>query len=272
MHASISNLSIEPIEKHCFFHFQPGKKFLSVGFWGCNLHCPWCQNSSISQTIEDKNNFSAKEISDKAKDTDGIAFAFSEPLLHCEFIEEVSNESPKQIAVKTNGCVSVPTAKEISKSIDAANVDIKGPESYYRDVCGGSLKTVLDTLEIFVKNNVHVEISYLVNPDFANSIDTHLSIAKAITNLLSNNSVPLHILYCYPVHNETKRYDESKVIDILMLFREHFKYVYLSNVYKKKYASYRNTYCIQCRSLLVERSGSVVIYKKSCCGFRSVGV
>ncbi|MBE3590460.1 MAG: radical SAM protein [Firmicutes bacterium] len=42
--------AVEPVEKKPFYHFRPGSLCLSVGTFGCNLHCDYCQNWTISQT------------------------------------------------------------------------------------------------------------------------------------------------------------------------------------------------------------------------------
>ncbi len=44
----VTSLAINPIEKKPLARFRPGAKILSVGSWGCNLKCPFCQNHEIS--------------------------------------------------------------------------------------------------------------------------------------------------------------------------------------------------------------------------------
>lgn len=38
----LSQIAVDIIEKRPFFHFLPGSKFLSVGFYGCSFHCGYC--------------------------------------------------------------------------------------------------------------------------------------------------------------------------------------------------------------------------------------
>ena len=45
----LTAISMDPIEKKPFARFFPGSYILSVGSYGCNLRCPFCQNASISQ-------------------------------------------------------------------------------------------------------------------------------------------------------------------------------------------------------------------------------
>ena len=45
----VTSLALDPIEKKPLYHFHPGSCILSVGSYGCNLACPFCQNHEISQ-------------------------------------------------------------------------------------------------------------------------------------------------------------------------------------------------------------------------------
>lgn len=44
----LTALSLDPIEKKPLRRFYPGSRILSVGSFGCNLHCPFCQNAGIA--------------------------------------------------------------------------------------------------------------------------------------------------------------------------------------------------------------------------------
>ena len=46
-YGKVSSLALDPIEKKPLYRFHPGSRILSVGSLGCNLHCPFCQNSSM---------------------------------------------------------------------------------------------------------------------------------------------------------------------------------------------------------------------------------
>src|SRR5574344_488715 len=46
------SLALDPIEKKPLYLFFPGSKVLSVGSRGCNMHCMFCQNHTISQITE----------------------------------------------------------------------------------------------------------------------------------------------------------------------------------------------------------------------------
>ena len=47
-YGKLAAIALDPIEKKPLYHFHPGSRILSVGSFGCNLSCPWCQNHRIS--------------------------------------------------------------------------------------------------------------------------------------------------------------------------------------------------------------------------------
>ncbi len=42
------SLAVDPIEKKPLARFHPGSHILSIGSYGCTMHCPWCQNHEIA--------------------------------------------------------------------------------------------------------------------------------------------------------------------------------------------------------------------------------
>ena len=40
----VTAIMLDPIEKKPLHRFHPGSRVLSVGSYGCNLRCPFCQN------------------------------------------------------------------------------------------------------------------------------------------------------------------------------------------------------------------------------------
>ena len=49
-YGKVSGIALDPIEKKPLRRFHPGSKILSVGSYGCNLRCPFCQNHEISMS------------------------------------------------------------------------------------------------------------------------------------------------------------------------------------------------------------------------------
>ena len=44
----VTSLALDPVEKKPLARFHPGSYVVSVGSYGCNLSCPFCQNHEIS--------------------------------------------------------------------------------------------------------------------------------------------------------------------------------------------------------------------------------
>ncbi|MDE6531301.1 MAG: radical SAM protein, partial [Lachnospiraceae bacterium] len=113
-YGGITSLALDAIEKKPFKMFQPGSRILSVGSYGCNLKCPFCQNHEIS--MADFNTAETvyippKALADKAlacksAGNIGVAFTYNEPLVGWEYIRDtgtlVKKAGMKNVLV-TNG-------------------------------------------------------------------------------------------------------------------------------------------------------------------------
>lgn len=109
IYEKIAAINFDPIEKKPLYHFYPGRKILSIGTIGCNLHCKFCQNYDISQTNIDEfpylKNYTSDEIINIAlqkSDNIGIAYTYNEPIIWYEFVLETA-KSASQKSKKRNG-------------------------------------------------------------------------------------------------------------------------------------------------------------------------
>ena len=48
-YARVVAASVDPVEKKPLYHLFPGQPVYSIGSYGCNLRCRFCQNADISQ-------------------------------------------------------------------------------------------------------------------------------------------------------------------------------------------------------------------------------
>lgn len=265
-HCSI--LAVEPIEKRPFFHFMPGTKFLSVGFYGCSFTCKFCQNFKVSQTVDGESLYkSPADIVQLVgeKNASGVAFTYNEPTIYYEYIQEVADKTT--VVIKTNGFVTSHILDEL-QHVRAWNVDIKGDEREYDRICGGSLRPVLDTVE-YLANQSHLEISYLVLPRLISDTNYHIEMRDRIASV--SRLIPVHILYFFPVYQmQDEYYEQSMLLPIYELFRERLEYVYISNIYGE--FSRRNTMCSVCGGTMITRSPKAVVQNNSCCGRKLTGV
>ena len=155
----ISSISLDPIEKKPLKHFHPGSQILSVGSYGCNLRCPFCQNSDISYSdnVElvhrNAENITPDELAILAKSmipkgNIGVAYTYNEPLIGYEFVlataRKVRDLGMKNVLV-TNGCASREVLDELLPYIDAMNIDLKScSDDFYRNTLKGDKIMVLD--------------------------------------------------------------------------------------------------------------------------------
>jgi len=204
----VSAFAIDPIEKKPLYHFKPGSKILSLGFAGCNLRCPFCQNWHISQNTDiNGKQMQPGEIISAAleHDSPSIAYTYSEPLVHAEFILDCMTLAHKHgIAnvLVTNGCINKKAASAILKFTDAANVDLKcfSAETYKNCLGYGNsknnLQAVLDFIKLCHEMGVHLEVTTLVVPDLNNSEAELSSIADFIAGL--DKDIPWHLTAYHP--------------------------------------------------------------------------
>jgi pyruvate formate lyase activating enzyme len=108
-----------------------------------------------------------------ALETGQIAYTYSEPLIHLEFLKdcmECAHEQGLANVLVSNGCIETAALETILPLIDAANIDLKCfSETTYREVLGGSLETVLDGIRAIYRRGICLELTTLVVPGLNDS-------------------------------------------------------------------------------------------------------
>ena len=235
----ITSLALDPIEKKPLNRFYPGTWILSMGSYGCNLRCPFCQNFSISQNGRDAfppviatpEQLAAKAAELKSRNNIGIAFTYNEPLLSWEFIRDTGrlvHENGQKNVVVTNGNFSVEIAENLAGIVDAYNIDLKGftPE-WYRKL-GGDLETVKAFITEAVKN-AHVELTALIVPGENDTPEEMEAIARWIASL--SPDIPLHVSKFFPRWNMVDRNETpvGRVYRLAEVARKYLQFVYTGN-------------------------------------------
>lgn len=239
----ITGLALDPIEKKPLRDFYPGSMVLSVGSYGCNLRCPFCQNHKISMT--DGEGLEAEYASpgqladlalawkrqNKAGNI-GVAYTYNEPLVGWEFVRDTARlvrEYDMCNVLVTNGAASQEVLEELLPWIDAMNIDLKGfREDYYRKL-GGDLETVKAFIARAAES-CHVELTTLIVPGENDSLEDMETQAKWISGL--SPAVPLHITRFFPQYRMTDR-EATDVEQLYRLARTAGRYlekVYVGNV------------------------------------------
>ena len=247
----ITSLALDPIEKKPLHRFYPGSKILSAGSYGCNLRCPFCQNSEISwgeearniavtsETITPEELVSIAERQQKNGNI-GIAFTYNEPLIGYEFVRDTAKLSHgfgmKNVIV-SNGTASLSVLDELVPYIDAMNIDLKCFDAEtYSKVLGGSLKMTMEFISEAVKIS-HVELTCLIVPGINDSVDMMRDMTDWIASLKDANGcvtgkdIPLHVSRFFPCFHMTDRSATpvSSVYELADNAREKLKYVYTGN-------------------------------------------
>ena len=235
----ITSLALDPIEKKPLNRFYPGTWILSMGSYGCNLRCPFCQNFSISQNGRDAfppviatpEQLAAKAAELKSRNNIGIAFTYNEPLLSWEFIRDAGrsvHENGQKNVVVTNGNFSVEIAENLAGIVDAYNIDLKGftPE-WYRKL-GGDLEMAKAFITEAVKN-AHVELTTLIVPGENDTPEEMESIARWIASL--SPDIPLHVSKFFPRWNMVDRNETpvGRVYRLAEVARKYLQFVYTGN-------------------------------------------
>ncbi|SCG81948.1 pyruvate formate lyase activating enzyme [Proteiniborus sp. DW1] len=257
-YGEITSMAIDPIEKKPLYHFKPGGNILSVGSFGCNFSCDFCQNYSISKYKPDSKYILPEElipICSSASDSIGIAFTYNEPSIWYEYVLDTSRQLKEKhpdlnVVLVTNGFIEEGPLVKLLPYIDAMNIDLKSFQNdYYRKTCGGEKDAVLKTIENSYKA-CHVEITTLLVNGLNDSEEEIKEIASYLAGL--NKDIPLHLTRYFPSYKmEAPPTDIKTMLKAREIAAEYLNYVYLGNIPNTS----ASTYCPQCKTLLVERSG-----------------
>lgn len=255
-YGKITSIALDPIEKKPLNRFYPGSRILSVGSYGCNLRCPFCQNYSISWSdnvaAERKmaRFVSPEELCDIAvgqikNGNIGVAFTYNEPLISYEYILDVAkllkntdlNKYGLKVVLVTNGMADKEAVGELFDYVDAMNIDLKGfSDRFYEDVLKGNRKMVMDFIAEAVKHS-HVEITTLVIPGENDSDHEMDAISEWINGLTDldgkqiGSDIPLHISRFFPRFNMTDREATSieTIYHLKSVAEKRLHFVYTGN-------------------------------------------
>lgn len=275
----VGAMALDPIEKKPLYHFYPGSQIFSLGTFGCNLDCCFCQNWQLVRSEGRGTTFLApRELArlllenPLLKEQLGVAYTYGEPSVWFEYVSEaaplVKEQGFKNVMV-TNGYINPAPLADLLPFIDALNIDVKGfSEDFYRHYLKGSLKPVLKTVEKAVEKS-HVEITCLLVPGGNDSSREIESLARWLGEL--NRNIPLHFSRYFPNHClDIPPTPPAVLIRARELALEHLNYVYIGNLLGH---DGMDTFCPGCSRLLISRKGGfsqVLLTGEHCpsCGYQ----
>ncbi len=283
VYGKIISTNIDPIEKKPLFHFYPASTSFSIATVGCNFRCMHCQNFDIAHYPEKNddmpgNDATPEQIVDAAEKSGckSISYTYTEPTIFFEFAYDCArlahSRGIKNVFV-SNGYTGPEAVRTIAPYLDANNIDLKGDDNFYKKVCGARLQPVLNTIKLMKELKVWVEITTLIIPSYNDSDDTFRWIAEFIKSV--DPAIPWHVTQFYPTYKildqpRTSTAALSRAREIGL--ETGLKYVYEGNIPGK---GWENTYCPNCRELIIERSGFHVTLNKinnSACFKCNIGI
>lgn len=226
----------DPVEKKPLYHFMPGTRTLSLGSYGCNFACRFCQNYEIAQ---EQPSFvlerSPEDIVDMAirEGFPSIAYTYNEPTVFYEFMLETAKHAHskglKNIMV-TNGFIEREPLEELLDYMDAFNIDLKTfNDDTYRKICGGRLEPVLETIKR-ASSRSHVEVTTLIVTEMNDTEEELTQIFEWLAGVDKN--IPLHLTRYFPCY---KYHEPPTDIDFMKKMHEkankYLTHVHLGNIF-----------------------------------------
>lgn len=239
-YGQITSIAMDPIEKKPLYHFFPGSRILSVGSFGCNLRCPFCQNYQISmaganavahqyispfELVELALKFAREPLGNL-----GVAFTYNEPFISYEYVRDCAillHQQGLKTVLVTNGHINQKPLQELLPLIDAMNIDLKGFTQDYYDYVGGNLACVKQTIAT-AYDKCHIEVTTLVVPTKNDSTTEMAEQARWLASL--SPEIPLHISRYFPRYQSTIEMTSlEKMQELRDVAQKYLHHVHLGN-------------------------------------------
>ena len=238
-YGKVTSLALDPIEKKPLRRFRPGSLILSVGSFGCNLRCPFCQNHEISMASEGELYtawFPPEQLADRAaklvpQGNIGVAYTYNEPLVGYEYVRDLAaliHERGLVNVLVTNGMIEEAPWRALLPSIDAANIDLKGFAAAWYKKLGGDLDTAKRSI-VLAAEQCHIEVTTLLVPGENDSVDEIRELACWLAGV--DPDIPLHLSRFFPRYQMMDRLPGSVewIYRLADEARAYLNYVYTGN-------------------------------------------
>jgi pyruvate formate lyase activating enzyme len=257
----LSGYSLDPVEKKPLYHFFPGHNILSIGSFGCNMKCDFCQNFHISQKVPESlvPELTTDRIIKDALSIEnniGLAFTYNEPVISFEYMKDIA-ESVKNDGLYTvmvsNGYVNTEPLNEILEFIDAFNIDLKAfNNNFYRNLTGAEIEPVKNSLKQIARSGKHLEITTLIIPGLNDDEKEMKLQTEWMAGELGKN-IPFHLSRYFPTYKrDNPPTTEESLKRLYEIASAKLSYVYMGNS-NSKYG--QNTSCPSCGAEVTIRSG-----------------
>jgi len=257
------SLNVDPIEKKPLFHFLPATTAFSTATAGCNIWCRFCQNWAISQKRPEqvRSVYLTPEQMVAQAQREGsptIAFTYNEPVVFYEWMYDIAAAAKKR-GVRTvaisNGYIQKKPLRELCQVLSAIKIDLKAfTEKFYKELCDGQLKPVLDTLVELKSIGIWFEIVVLIIPTLNDGEQECRDMAKWVVANLGRD-VPMHFSCFHPMYMLNNLPSTSpRVVERnrKIAMDAGVRYAYVGNVAG---SAGENTFCHSCGKQIIDRYG-----------------
>jgi pyruvate formate lyase activating enzyme len=276
--------AVDPIEKKPLYHFKPGTTAFSIATVGCNFHCQFCQNADISQASREQPGWErwARDLPPeqvvrlaRREGCQAIAYTYTEPTIFFEYAYDcavLATQAGIKNVFVSNGYMTFEALDTIGGHLHAANVDLKGSDAFYRQLCGARSQPVMDAIAKMKDMGVWVEVTTLVIPGHNDDEASLRAIAEFLFAV--DPDIPWHLSRFGPRYKlldapPTPVSTLHRAAEIG--YQAGLRYVYAGNVPGDRY---EHTRCPECGTICIHRYGyqirNLLVDKNRCptCQYR----
>ncbi len=262
----VAGVQSDPVEKKPFFHLLPGRRALTFGMLGCDLHCAYCQNWVTSQALRDPAARTAvtpctpDELVAAARRTGAglVVSSYNEPLITAEWGHAVLGAAQAAgllTAFVSNGNATPEVLDYLRPVVAAYKIDLKTMrDAHYRQL-GARLEHVLESVRAVQARGFWLEVVTLIIPGWNDSDEELRDAARFLAGV--SPDIPWHVTAFHPDYRMTDpgATPPSTLLRAAALGREAgLRYVYAGNL-PGAVGGWEDTRCPQCDTLLIARTG-----------------
>jgi pyruvate formate lyase activating enzyme len=256
----------DAIERNPFMHVLPGSRVFSIATPGCNLSCKFCEVWDMALVPPEEvrtYDMPVDEVVSRAQESglQSIGYAFGEPAVFYEYMTDIAKKARDAgllNVMQTAGYFAEKPLQKLLPLMNAANIDLKSFDpDFYREIVGGELSVVLNTIRRIQNQGIHLEITNILIPSLNDDMDLIHRMSRWIVSELGPD-IPLHFVRFYPLY----RLSNLPQTPVSTLDRARktamdagLKYVYVSRVTGHEG---ENTFCPECGQKIINRLGFVI--------------
>jgi len=265
----VAGIQCDPVEKKPFNHVYPGSDALTFGMMGCDFHCSYCQNWITSQALRDAaalapvRTITPQKLTETARRLGArlVVSSYNEPLITAEWAVAVFEQAKAAgiaCAFVSNGNATAEALDFLRPWIVAYKIDLKSFDDKRYRTLGGTLEHVTQGIRLVHERGLWLEIVTLLVPGFNDGEPELRQMAKFLASV--SRDIPWHVT---AFHRDYKMTEPPNTAAAQLIraaeigAEEGLRFVYAGNA-PGQVGQWENTYCPECRELLIERFGYLV--------------